>query len=177
MYADAREGQKRGLGPLELEFQAIVRYLMWVLGTKLLSSSRAARVPDWQAISLAPPPPYFEVLLAYSVGKLIVQYWLNFQVPWIKLGLAIILLNGMIFNLDASLLDSEFCLGVVRVGRGRFQRGEGAVGLCWMQGRVLTLDKKLAHPWLCLDSYLEIYFSVAMYRKHAFISNNRIDLS
>lgn len=35
-------GQKRMLGPLELELQVFVRHPMWVLGTKLCKSNRCS---------------------------------------------------------------------------------------------------------------------------------------
>lgn len=41
MCANACRGQNRVLNPLELELQAIICHLMWVLGTKLQSSARA----------------------------------------------------------------------------------------------------------------------------------------
>lgn len=54
----------------------------------------------------------------------------------------------MIFNLDASLFDSESCLGVgfsiklVRVGRGQVSAMKSLLN----SGKILTLDKTLSHP-------------------------------
>lgn len=39
--AGTHGSQKRISEPLKLELQVIVNYLMWVLGTKLISSARA----------------------------------------------------------------------------------------------------------------------------------------
>lgn len=47
-HVDAPEGQKRVLGPLELEleFQVALSCPVWVLGTKLWSSGRAVSALD-----------------------------------------------------------------------------------------------------------------------------------
>lgn len=39
----AHRGQKRALDSLELELHVVVSYQMWLLGTELVSSGRAAR--------------------------------------------------------------------------------------------------------------------------------------
>lgn len=44
LYVGAHRGQKRVLGPLELELQAGVNCLMWVLGKEHGVSERAASV-------------------------------------------------------------------------------------------------------------------------------------
>lgn len=52
MYVDVCRVQKKALGPLQLDLQELVA--MWVLGTKLRASARAARAPNCWAIALAP---------------------------------------------------------------------------------------------------------------------------
>jgi hypothetical protein len=46
-----REGQKRAVDALELELQAVVSHLRWVLGTKFQSLARTVLALNHQAIS------------------------------------------------------------------------------------------------------------------------------
>lgn len=47
-------GDEKSFGFSELELQVVMRYMMWMLGTKIWSSLRAASVLDHRAISPAP---------------------------------------------------------------------------------------------------------------------------
>ena len=51
VFVDAHRGQKRVSDLLELELQAVVNSPLWVLGTELWSSARAANVLDLWVIS------------------------------------------------------------------------------------------------------------------------------
>ena len=46
MSTSAHKDQKRTSAPLELEYQQVVGYPMWMLATELWSSAKASSVPN-----------------------------------------------------------------------------------------------------------------------------------
>lgn len=99
--------------------------------------------------SLALPPSFFEALLDYSVGTLIVRCWVNLQVFWINIGLAITVLDGLAFNLDASLLGSGFYQVSIKVWKAQvWAMARVLRKLLLNEGKSSDSDKKLDIPLL-----------------------------
>lgn len=74
-------GQRMVLDALEVEWQAVVVSLMWVLGPELMSSRRAVSALDCWALSLQPPFSPSEVPWgSKSPSGSVIQYthWLSF---------------------------------------------------------------------------------------------------
>lgn len=64
--AGAPRGQKRTLGPLELDLSAIMNSQMWMLGTEFVFYPRTARVLTDEAFFPSP------ILISYCLKTLIV---------------------------------------------------------------------------------------------------------
>lgn len=69
MWVQCSLWPEEGVRPLELELQAIVRCQMWLLGTRLQSSGRAAVVLDLWAVSTISGDIFQEPFCPFIIGS------------------------------------------------------------------------------------------------------------